>query len=265
MAGKKKRARKPPPKPSVSLSDGPSRGALPSKVREAIKTLERAPQVPKPGGKRHTPTAKKYKRPIPVTLEAPAGDTEESSYEYLRFAAGIVYTTDVHGITLDALSKIAPYNRVHPKTIDIWCAKDQWVARRAQIQLDWRKQIERKIGQEVVQQAITDLDTTNTLFEAAAEKLATNAAAPHSYEGMLNASIKLMEWRSDLREKIYNVAAPTPGGSAGQSAGMPTPNFSAEEARAAAKVIIQLRREQIRSEQEKHDAETLQLEEANEG
>lgn len=227
---------------------------------EELKTAPEPTSVA-PGGKISTVKTrlKRGNDPVVVTIEAPGSEDESPSFQYLRFSAGLAYTTDVNGVTVEALSQRHPYTgAVTLKTMQEWARKDQWVARREALVLDWRRQIEAKMGEKTVQQAITDLDSTDKLFEQAMNKLMKGVGAVNSYEGLINATVRLMEFRANLRGQILSAVAPThgtPGGPNSPLGQMPRPKLSLEDARAAASAIIQRRREEIRAETARREAE----------
>jgi len=191
--------------------------------------------------------------PAPVTLEAPP---DEKTYEFLRFSAGLAYTTDLNGISVEALSERPPFVGAVPlKRLREWATKDQWVARREALANEWRRAVEAKLGQRQVQQALVDLENTDMMVADALDKLAKKVGSVNSYEGLVNATVRLMEFRASLRGQVMGaVVAPSINTvTVGVSAQMPRPKLSAEEARAAANAILKRRRDEIRAEQAREE------------
>lgn len=252
------------PKSRKAKAKGPGKGApgrrRPSpkpKVRKAevlVELAKAAEPVALQDGKLVTQFPNARHPPSDVTLEAPEPDAP--SFAFLRFSAGLQYTTDLHGITVEELAECAPFkNTVALKTLQKWCLEDQWVARREALMAEWRRDIEAKLGQRQVQQALVDLQTTDSMAEDILEKLRNKVGMVNSFEGLINSMIRLMEFRQTLRGQVLTQTAPGPVGTVpgvsrpgGQ---MPKPNLSVEDARAAAAAIIKRRRDEIRAEQAK--------------
>lgn len=198
---------------------------------------------------------------VSVEVEYPGTDDGEGehSYGYLRFAAGIAFTTDVSGVTVAELAKRAPFvGVVPPTTMAYWATADHWAARREAMIVDWRRQIEAKIGQKQVAQALVDLDHADRMLAQSLDKIQNGMVAVNSYEGLINSTVRLMEFRAGLRAQVLSTVAPTMGGVPGNASPgsqLQKPQLSVEDARAAAAAVIKRRRDEIRAEQAKRDAE----------
>jgi len=184
--------------------------------------------------------------------EAPPGDPKDRAY--LRYAAGVYYTTDLHGCSLTDMTKHPIYGVIPYGTLEYWSKQDEWVKRREANREQWRKKIEAAVGNKLAQARVKQLESLERVYQKVLEKLESDAVAAGTYEGLTNALLRIAEvmdeWRSKLAMEIWpSMAEASAEGSQGQAL-MLRAKLSREEARAAATLIIQKRREQLKAEQE---------------
>ena len=181
------------------------------------------------------------------------------SNAYLRYSAGIYYTTDMKGCTVEDLTRHPIYGVVPFRTLEGWCGKDKWVERRKAIQEDWRKKIEMAIGSQLARLRLAQLETLQRVYNKALEKLEGDMVAAKTWEGVATVLVRIAEIMDEFRGKVGSEiwANMGVGGTEHLQAGnsmLGRPKLSQEEARAAALTILQHRREET---QQKADVETL--------
>jgi hypothetical protein len=189
-------------------------------------------------------TASPLGRPPLSSIEPPE---EADGMRYLRYAAGLHYTTDLRGSTLAAMAKHPVYGAVSLRTLEKWCRKDGWVERRRQNLEAWREQIARGIGNELTRVRTEQLKRLQAISDQAIAKLENNLVDAKSWEGVAGVLVKLAELMDDWRDKIRGDVVPDLSRGFDPPA-QARPQLSDEEARAAAMVIIHKRREQMRLE-----------------
>lgn len=218
-----KRKRKPPPPPSEgAFGETVESPTLPSRV-----VLE-----PPKGG-----------RPWATTVEAPESPTKD----YLRYSAGIFYTTDLGGCTLDDMLRHPIYRDVPRRTLEFWSQHDKWGERRKAVRADWQKIIEDRIGNELAKARAQQLEAMMRVYNVALRKLETEAVEAKSWEGVVMAFTRLIELMEEFREKIGRDLPPVATGMV--TAMSPVrPKLTSSEARAAAMEIVRMR--MTRTEQE---------------
>lgn len=210
--------------------------------------------------------------PQPATIErvqevrlAPRGCPPDSSEivppdetldnnRYLRWATGLHYTTDMKGATLEYMSKHPFFGKVSLDTLIRWSSQDRWVERRALNLEKWRKAIENKIGSELVKARTEQLGKMRSLFDrlmTAVLEEGADALKPKSLEGVVTAVVRLADLMDGWNEKIFHAVIPDMPSTSSISALTPSetkPRLNREEARAAAGIILKMRREEMRRE-----------------
>ncbi len=196
-----------------------------------------------------------------ATVDAPEiSENGEYSQRYLRYAAGLYFTTDIRCGTIDQLQRHPVFQEVPLSTLYQWASRDKWIARREDLLNRWREMIEKKIGESIVQKRVKDLEKLERLFDVGFEQLEKNAVEAKSWEGVAGALVKLMSLMDELREKIatqLNPAADMLMSPAASPVAQMAPKVTDDEARAAAKLIIQQRRAGIRAKMAKGDDQTV--------
>ena len=165
---------------------------------------------------------------------------DDVSSEYVRYSAGIYYTTDLGGCTLEQMSKHPIYSHVPIKKLYYWFSHDKWHERRAALREQWRKIIESRIGNELAKARASQLEAMNRVYQVALNKLEGNLVQAKSWEGVLVAFVRLTEVMEEFREKL---ARDLPAAGAGLPAPI-RPKLNKEEIREAALMIVKKRMEQ---------------------
>lgn len=196
----------------------------------------------------HTPTAVEVLPAKPGSPQAIARP-EELTDKYLRYAAGIYYATDLNGCTVESLAKHPIYGTVGLKRLQAWCTEDEWVKRREANREQWRKRIEAAVGSKLAQARVRQLESLQRVYDRALAKLEQEAVRANTWEGVAGVLIRIAEVMDDWRAKIAQEVWPNLSEQMAQQGSvanaMAKPKLSREEARAAALLIIQKRREQL--------------------
>lgn len=198
-------------------------------------------------GPEQAPASGLGRRPL-SNIEPPEG---ADGMRYLRYAAGLFYTTDLRGTIVPEMAKHPVYGAASLRTLEEWCRKDQWIERRRQNLEAWREQISRGIGNELARVRTDQLSRLQAIFEQALAKLENDLVDAKSWEGVAGVLVKLAELMDGWRDKIHGDVVPGISRSLDPPA-QTRPQLTDEEARAAAMVIIQKRREQMRLEAVRH-------------
>lgn len=234
---KKRRAKRPPP--TVRPKRVPMRGTL--EVQDALKTVGRP-----------------SKTKVQVPEEAPTAT-------WLRVVACNAYKTDPEGRSV--MWHYENDDRFHVVSVDTfrrWAAVDGWTEQRRRFRERFHKVAEDKILSALVRARLGELQKQEQLLDTTLQKLlpeeAANALECKSYEGVLNAYTRLAKDTDEMREKLADVmmpgvlAAPVTEGSP-RPKPMLQPHLDEDEKRAAASVILKLRREKHRAALRAEEAE----------
>jgi len=231
----------------------------------------KAPPPPQRKAKRTPMTAKALREVIATKPGRPlqtSVEEEPASWPYLRYAAGRHYATDFENMcSVEDMTKIPMFSVVPEATLRYWCARDGWVERRKDFLESVRKKEEHVVGTALVQARIHQLAKTQDIMDKAYDLVMVRARkklAAHSMEGVMNAYARLCQLSDDQREKLATSLFPDAAEGQPQTQPLSTsmkPRLSVEEQRAAALVIVRMRREEIRAalraeEDEKSGTET---------
>jgi hypothetical protein len=185
----------------------------------------------------------------------------------LRFAAGILY--EYSRLTVEELAtRPGFFKTITLNTMRRWATEDNWIDRRQQ-KLDYfRDFVSDHIGTEIVQARRHELSVLSSLFQETVAQL--QASRPSTYEGMLQALVKLAMLMDSWRDKITGqLTTHTPktmeeaetGGEAGKGKGeVPTATpvalgnkldtlskkLTPDEARALGRELMRIRRQVVR-------------------
>lgn len=179
-----------------------------------------------------------------TTVESPE-EGEVIGIEWLRHSAALHYVTSLDGISIRELHKRPPFDQVSETSLERWCAEDEWVRRRQKYMARIRSDIEAHIAEKMVETRIEQLKQ----IDAKVGKLFTeiDGVAPKSKEGLITATVRLLEAGDNLREKLSKEVVPEHLGGVQQETIPLTPQLDREDARAAAKAVLQRRRDATRA------------------
>lgn len=163
----------------------------------------------------------------------------------MRHTAALQYVTSRQGISIRELAKTVPFNQLYPATLERWSAEDNWVQRRQKYFQEIRGEIETRIAEKLIQTRVKQLESMDMLFETLMVDITTTNAK--TKEGIVTAAVRVLEASDTIRDKLSKEVVPEHLGGVHRE-GMPvTPTLTDVEARAAAKAVIQKRREQARA------------------
>ena len=162
------------------------------------------------------------------------------------------------GISVRELQKQPPFDQVSVVTMERWCNEDEWVRRRQQYFERIRADIESRIAEKMVQTRIEQLKQIDRQVEQVFTEV--DGVKAKSKEGLLTALVRLLEAGDGIREKLSKEVVPAHLGGVPQETIPLTPTLSEEEAREAARAVLQRRRMATRSrararQQEEAEAE----------
>ena len=187
----------------------------------------------------------------PVGEEDP--EEVKGSWQYLRFSAGVYYTTATEHITTAAMAKHPVYSVVPRATLERWCTEDKWVDRRIEQMERWRRKIENAVADELARTRIAQLKGLESVYDKALKKLEENLVEAKSWEGVATALVKIAqlmdEWREKIGGTVVSVTPATPDHGVDDvrelSAKMKS-RLTEQEARELALMVMQKRREEMR-------------------
>lgn len=164
--------------------------------------------------------------------------------QWLRHYAGVKYVTSLEDMTIRQLALDPEMSGVSLVTLERWCAEDRWVDKRMQYLTDARKNIEKKLGNRLVNERVKTLQKIDEVLDNAMTKLLGNVVQANSFEGLMSAAIRTAEFREKLLDKILAGIGPMEIGSSGdlQDPTRAKPNLSVDEVRDMARVVLTRRR-----------------------
>lgn len=237
------------------------------KTKKTKKKKKRSPLNVKKGRrmKRKPPNAKSIESLVAaevVSVLDVAGD--DKSYKTLRWMAGQYYATNLNQCSTADIHKHPVFAVIPKQTLEKWCTSDGWVEQRHIVQEKIKSKVSNALANEVVQMRSAQLKTMHAIFEDAIGNLLPkqdedgNIVLPNkppvkSYEGLINAVTKLAGFLDDTRERLGEIIAPNisfEGESDVQVAIGVKPKLTQGEARAAAKLLIEMRQADMSRRQE---------------
>lgn len=120
----------------------------------------------------------------------------------LRFAARLAYVTSLTSISVQKLSETPPFDRISYGELHRWSAEDKWASERDKYRRKIEKKLLNKLSTEHLESIVKQLKNADKLSETMHTMLKDNFIAPKSFEGMVNALMKLEEFRFSTREKV---------------------------------------------------------------
>lgn len=129
-----------------------------------------------------------------------------SDYNYTRNLAKIVYVTAPDNVSIsDVWDMGPPYNTVHINTLSRWSYEDGWVEAREEYRSNLEKKILDKLSKSHAKAITEQLSSLDTVADQLYELINNRTIIPKSLEGMVNALIKLEQFRFNARVGIQNV------------------------------------------------------------
>lgn len=240
---KKPPKKKRPPDPAPSVPEA----ATPERIEALVPT---EPRLHSQG----TTTAV----PPPKPDKVDSRESKAALFRWLRWAAGMYYTTDLRGCTIEQLAKHPMFKIVSIYTLAEWSQEDRWVDRRRVNLEQWRRAIENKIGSEVVRAQTEMVSRIRVLFDKVYAKVEASAVEGNTAQ-LVNSLVKLAELMDTMNDKIARAVIPDMPAQVQSMAAGPAegakPNLGQTEARAAAKLVLKMRRDEMR---EKADRDSQQ-------
>ena len=118
----------------------------------------------------------------------------------LRVEAGMVYMTDSERGSITKLLDDSRFSGVGRRTLERWCAEDKWVQRREQFLEHWASVARRRLGSQLVQSRIDELEELAEVRALAMEKIRDELTLPKSWEGVVKVLL-------DVNTRIEHVAS----------------------------------------------------------
>lgn len=179
---------------------------------------------------------------------------DEKSLFYLRWAAGVYFSTSINGVTIRDISTHPVFSAASHDQIKKWAADDGWIEQRRSMLERIRTTIEARIGGEIVQYRLGQMKDLQEVYTKSIDILMNRSGGMppvvNSYEGLLNATIKLVTTLDEFREKFGRQVSPVLAGQGHQDAAgvLPVrPKLTPSEARIVAKAMLVKHREETRA------------------
>lgn len=167
---------------------------------------------------------------------------EQEEVKWLRRLAGTKYITSQDPITVLKLSEDPEFkNKVSIRSLNRWCANDNWVEERRKYFDRLEAGIRRQIEKKAIKATIDQLQEYDQRINKLVEKIDTEAE-PGTYEGLLSVYVKMVKEREILREKVIKDVVPEGFAEMGlPNSPQLVPSFDLAEAREAALFLIRRR------------------------
>ena len=228
-----RRKKAPPPKEKSSPSEKEEKKLTP-KLSEPLK-----------------PTKKKKAGQVTLEINAKPAEKPATTHKnntWIRHSAELVYVTDRTGLTIHEISEMPQFKgMVTVRQLDNWRTKYGWIEKRKEYFSGLSEELKKKIANVQLQSTLNILETLDTVYEEGYKKLISGEVKAATWEGTLNAQIKLAKTLKELRQEVLGEMLPATdgiGGSKEQEATISAPELSDAEARAGAMAIIRLRMEE---------------------
>ncbi len=166
----------------------------------------------------------------------------------LRLEAGLAYMSEPECNSLQKLRKDPRFAHISPKTLAMWCRKDQWAQRRERFLTRWATEAYRKLGSTFVADRKKSLEMLRDIRNHAADQLTDNSVAPRSWEGMATAFVQVTKHMVEMQEVLVKDMMPMDHEDDSPLTGKSgTAQLSREELESVTAQILQQRRDQIRA------------------
>jgi len=150
-------------------------------------------------------------------------------------------------ISIAAMSRMVPFNSVSQKVLEYWSATDNWQERRRQAREEMAAKVQEQIGDLLVKQRIEQLGHIEKMERQVREILESGTLEFRSYEGGINAFVRLAQFEDQLIEKILGEL---PSHKAEPREPPRTCSLTDEEKMLAVKAVLESRRKQAREKQD---------------
>lgn len=248
--------KKPPPK---KAKPKPKRNPVKAKVSKKKAGKKTKKKVTKKKTKRkpkRNPVKKvKTSVEVPIVLD---NVPDKKGLGYIRWMAGQYYATSLNQCSLVDMAEHPMFSAVHKSTLGTWSVNDKWTLRRQEFQDRIRSKVQNVIATELVKYRTKQLENLQSLFDKsldkilkAVDKLSLDADNLPSYIRAITQLGDLLDkWRSSLGEVIApSMSFESDDGT--QVASLPMkPQLTEGESRAAAKLLIKMRREAMQRKME---------------
>lgn len=218
---------------------------------------------PKPEPQQEAPKRKARRTPITHNSGVPLRTQivhDDSSVLGLRYAAGRDYVCTFRDVSVAELAQRPMYRGINVRRMQHWCGIDNWVEKRREWREEYRKAMERAIGTQLIQTRREYMKRAEGVLDMLMGKLLPEEEGavmlePSSLESLANATRQW--WRELIEEKkeLADAILPEPiAVQAADTTSIVKPELSQEETRAAAAVIVRMRRERMRAALEANQA-----------
>lgn len=120
----------------------------------------------------------------------------------LRFAAKLAYVTSLTSVSIKRLSETPPFDRVSFGELHRWSSEDKWVVEREKYRRKIEKKLLNRLSTEHLDSIVEQLKNADDLAKTMHTMLKNDCVVPKSFEGMVNALMKLEDFRFSTREKV---------------------------------------------------------------
>ena len=180
-----------------------------------------------------------------VDLAEPGKDIP--GYLWLRRLGETQYVTNREGLTILEMSKDPLYKDLSQATLNRWSIEDRWVEKRQKFYEGISQKIQLRIGQGMMREQLLALKELQGLGAEILAKLKDKQVRVGSYEGLVTAYLKLLDYEAELQKKVSKEVVLEGNGGVRTDTVQVSAALSETEARVAVDTILRHRREQIRA------------------
>lgn len=175
------------------------------------------------------------------------GQNDKLREKWLRHYAAAIFITSLDEITIGKIAQDPQFEGIPSKKMKYWAATDNWSAQRRAYFEQIQKRIEKRFGDKLVNERLKILATVSNLVNKGIEGLERNISKIRSYEALLVAVLKAMEYRESLIDKITSQVVPRELVSSEGKPIKQTANLSKAELIKMTQSVLAHRREQQRA------------------
>jgi len=131
----------------------------------------------------------------------------------------------------------------------VWSTKDNWVQEREKYKAKLEQKILSKLGESHVKAITKQLEDVDRVSEKAYDIIFSGVVEPNSFEGMVNALIRLEKFRFEARKDVaIRLAEEIKGGVREDGMETPKPTYSKTAVRKAAMELIKSEQAELKKE-----------------